>query len=99
MTTQTPQLAGVAMAGLTVPGVVAFTTLRDRGDFNLLGVRPSAEVVGRWLALQEELGVPRFGYAKQVHGNRVVAHNDAWSGWLRIWVPPSVAGATKSGRK
>jgi YfiH family protein len=66
-----------------MPSVVAFITTRARGDFNVLGSQPSAQVVDRWLTLQDEIGVPRFAYAKQVHGNRVLLHNDGWSGWLR----------------
>jgi hypothetical protein len=77
--------AGVEpIAELSVPGVVAFTTTRERGDFNLLGEEPAVHVVDRWLKLQEDLGVPRFAYAKQIHGRRVVTHNDGWTGWLRV---------------
>ena len=77
--------AGVEpVAELSRPDVVAFTTTRERGDFNLLGEQPAAHVVARWLQLQEDLGVPRFAYAKQIHGRRVAAHNDGWTGWLRV---------------
>ena len=77
--------AGVEpIAELSVPGIVAFTTTRERGDFNLLGEAPAAHVVDRWLKLQNDLGVLRFAYAKQIHGRRVVAHNDGWTGWLRV---------------
>jgi polyphenol oxidase len=77
--------AGVEPVGaFDFPSVVAFTTTRERGDFNLLGVQPSAEAIAAWLTLQDELRVPRFAYGKQVHGNRVVLHNDGWSGWLRV---------------
>ncbi len=69
---------------LSHAGVVAFTTTRDRGDFNLLGGQPAGHIVARWLQLQEDLGVPRLAYAKQIHGRRVVAHNDGWTGWLRV---------------
>jgi len=67
-----------------IPSVVAFTTTRERGDFNVIGDKPAGEVVRHWLDLQQELGVARFAYAKQVHGRRVVVHNEAWSGWLRV---------------
>jgi polyphenol oxidase len=77
--------AGVEpVAELSRAGVIAFTTTRDRGDFNLLGDERAGHVVARWLELQEELGVPRLAYAKQIHGRRVVAHNDGWTGWLRV---------------
>lgn len=66
-----------------MPSVIAFTTTRVRGDFNLLGSQPSVHAVDRWLTLQNEIGVPRFAHAKQVHGSRVLPHNDGWSGWLR----------------
>ncbi len=67
-----------------IPSIVAFTTTRERGDFNVVGDQPAGEVVARWLDLQQELAVVRFAYAKQVHGRRVVLHNEAWSGWLRV---------------
>lgn len=67
-----------------IPHVVAFTTTRARGDFNLLGAEPAREVVARWLDLQQEMGTARLAYAKQAHGRQVFAHNDAWSGWLRV---------------
>lgn len=67
-----------------IPSIVAFTTTRERGDFNVIGDKPAGEVVAHWLDLQQELGVARFAYAKQVHGRRVVVHNEAWSGWLRV---------------
>lgn len=66
------------------PSIVAFTTTRERGDFNAIGDRPAGDVVARWLGLQQDLGVVRFAYAKQVHGRRVVVHNEGWSGWLRV---------------
>ncbi len=79
---QTPASAE-GIDALAVPGIVAFTTTRERGDFSTVGDQSARVVTARWLALQEELGVARFAYAKQVHGRRVIAHNDGWSGWLR----------------
>ncbi|HJU74789.1 MAG TPA: polyphenol oxidase family protein [Gemmatimonadaceae bacterium] len=76
--------AGVEAVALPLPGIVAFTTTRARGDFNIMGERPAGDVASRWLTLQDELGVARFAYAKQVHGRRVVVHEDTWSGWLRV---------------
>lgn len=68
---------------LDLPGIIAFTTTRQRGDFSPGGQQPVASVTARWVDLQEELGVARFAYAKQVHGRRVIVHNDGWLGWLR----------------
>lgn len=66
-----------------LPGVIALTTTRARGDFNITGAAPAGSVTSRWLAIQDELGVARFAFAKQVHGDHVIAHTDHWSGWLR----------------
>lgn len=83
MTAQVP--AGVEpVLAFDFPSIIAFTTTRERGDFNIIGGRPAGEVVARWLDVQDELGVARFAYAKQVHGRRVVVHNEGWSGWLRV---------------
>jgi polyphenol oxidase len=44
-------------------------------------------VMGRWYALRDDLrqrGAYRFATARQVHGDRVVEHDGAWSGWLRL---------------
>lgn len=73
-----------AVETLDGASVVAFTTTRARGDFNVLGAQPAGEVLHRWLDLQGELGVARFAYARQVHGRRVVVHNEGWTGWLRV---------------
>jgi YfiH family protein len=83
VTAQVP--AGVEpVLAFDFPSIIAFTTTRERGDFNIIGGRPAGEVVARWLDVQDELGVARFAYAKQVHGRRVVVHNEGWSGWLRV---------------
>jgi YfiH family protein len=44
------------------------------------------EVLGRWDALRASLEgeAPRFATAAQVHGTRVVEHDGAWEGWLRV---------------
>lgn len=77
-------LSGVeTVPTFAAPTIVAFTTTRERGDFNVLGAQPAVEVVTRWLDLQQELGVARFAFAGQVHGRRVIVHNETWSGWLR----------------
>jgi YfiH family protein len=66
-------------------GVSAFTTTRDAGSFNLSSDEPAADVFGRWSRLLDALGqrVPRLASAHQVHGDRILVHGDAWSGWLR----------------
>jgi polyphenol oxidase len=72
------------VADFDVTGVLAFTTTRARGDFNVAGDAPVSAVLRRWHDLQREVAVPRFVHARQVHGRRVVRHGDGWSGWLRI---------------
>ena len=67
-------------------GVRAFTTTRAAGTFNTSADEPVAEVMGRWYALRDELAAsaPRLATARQVHGNRIVAHAPSWEGWLRV---------------
>jgi hypothetical protein len=62
---------------------MAFTTTRDRGDFNLLGDNPR-DAFNNWFALQQDLAVPRLVFGAQVHGTSVAVHNDGWAGWLRV---------------
>lgn len=70
-------------------GVRAFVTTRAAGDF---GIPPdddsaAASALERWQALQltlHELGAPRLASARQVHGTRVLVHQDSWEGWLRV---------------
>lgn len=42
--------------------------------------------MGRWDGLRAHLHdyAPRFATASQVHGTRVVEHDGAWEGWLRV---------------
>jgi YfiH family protein len=42
--------------------------------------------MGRWDELRASLHMtlPRFATASQVHGTRVVEHDGAWEGWLRV---------------
>ncbi len=42
--------------------------------------------MGRWYGLRAHLHdyAPRFATASQVHGTRVVEHDGAWEGWLRV---------------
>ena len=44
------------------------------------------DVLGRWDVLRASLHMtlPRFATASQVHGTRVVEHDGAWEGWLRV---------------
>lgn len=72
-------------------GVRAFTTTRQRGSFALHGHDPVGEIVARWMALAEELAPAaiRLATAHQVHGDTVLLHDGAWSGWLRA---PSADG-------
>lgn len=71
--------------GFAQLGFTAFTTTRESGSFNLSSAEPSGAVFGRWMRLLESLGprVPRLASAHQVHGDRILVHGDAWSGWLR----------------
>lgn len=71
--------------GFDALGVLAFTTCRGAGSFALHGSAPVGEAVGRWTALAAELAphAPRLASAHQVHGDEVVVHDGAWTGWLR----------------
>ncbi|MEP6690170.1 MAG: polyphenol oxidase family protein [Gemmatimonadaceae bacterium] len=67
-------------------GVRAFTTTRAAGSFGLQSEEPVALVMSRWYGLRDALASlgARFATASQVHGNRVVVHQGAWEGWLRV---------------
>jgi len=67
-------------------GIRAFTTTRAVGSFGMLSQEPVGDVMRRWGELRAELkaGGPRLATAGQVHGNTVVEHEPAWSGWLRV---------------
>ncbi len=67
-------------------GMEAFTTTRAAGTFGTGGTEPASEVMSRWNRLITDLRpmAPRFATASQVHGNRVVAHDGDWEGWLRV---------------
>ena len=67
-------------------GIRAFTTTRSRGSFGSHSDEPMRVVTERWSALRRELapGGGRFATASQVHGSRVVVHDDRWEGWLRV---------------
>lgn len=70
-------------------GVRAFVTTRAAGDFGIPadGEVAAAPALARWQGLQlalEALGAPRLASARQVHGTRVLVHQEAWQGWLRV---------------
>ncbi|HEY1952315.1 MAG TPA: polyphenol oxidase family protein [Gemmatimonadaceae bacterium] len=66
-------------------GIRAFTTTRDAGSFGLAGADPVNEVMGRWTAVQRDVGdvARRLVSIRQVHGTRVLVHTGGWEGWLR----------------
>jgi YfiH family protein len=68
-------------------GMLAFTTTRAAGSFNLNSSEPASGVWGRWLRLRADLAgyAPRLASSHQVHGTRVLEHEDAWDGWLRVF--------------
>jgi YfiH family protein len=66
-------------------GVRAFITTRAAGDFNLSVETPGARE--RWLQVQQALaaaGAPRLASAVQVHGTKVLVHDAAFDGWIRV---------------
>ena len=66
-------------------GFTAFTTTREAGSFNLASAEPAAAVFGRWMNLVESMrpGAQRVATALQVHGDRILTHENTWNGWLR----------------
>jgi YfiH family protein len=66
-------------------GIRAFTTTRATGSFGVMTDEPVNAVMGRWGALRRELRAagPRLATAAQVHGARVLVHQQGWEGWLR----------------
>jgi YfiH family protein len=66
--------------------ISAFTTTRAAGSFGTHSQEPVREVTARWDHLRSWLcgAAPRFATASQVHGTRVVEHDGAWEGWLRV---------------
>jgi YfiH family protein len=71
--------------GFAELGFLAFPTTRQAGDYNLSSDEQAARVFGRWMHLVDALSpwVERLGTAWQVHGDRILEHNDTWRGWLR----------------
>jgi YfiH family protein len=65
-------------------GFTAFTTTREAGSYNLASTEPAANVFGRWMELVAALApAQRLATALQVHGDRLLEHGNAWTGWLR----------------
>jgi hypothetical protein len=66
-------------------GILALTTTRQAGSFNLGATEPVSSVFGRWWTLLRQLSpfAPRLACALQVHGPRVLEHEGEWTGWLR----------------
>lgn len=80
-----------AVPGFDALGVLAFTTTREAGSFNLASSEPAAAVFARWDDLRQGMAphASRLASAHQVHGNRVLPHQPGWEGWLRA---PSADG-------
>jgi YfiH family protein len=66
-------------------GFTAFTTTRQAGSYNLASREPAVDVFGRWMALVDALAprAQRLATSLQVHGDRILHHDNSWSGWLR----------------
>lgn len=64
-------------------GITAFTTGRAAGSFGTQSEEPVRDVMARWSALRAHLGSVRLATAAQVHGDTVLEHDAAWTGWLR----------------
>lgn len=71
--------------GFAELGFTAFTTTRQAGSYNLASGEPAASVFGRWMALVDAIRpeASRLATSLQVHGDRILQHGDAWTGWLR----------------
>ena len=78
-------LAAEVVDDFAACGVRAFTTGRAAGSFSTASSEPVREVMARWDALRAELrpGGSRLATARQVHGSRVIVHDQGWEGWLR----------------
>lgn len=73
-------------AGMSVPGVLGWTTTQLNGSFGLGTEEPVGAVMDRWAELQSDLralGAVRLASAHQVHGSEVSLHAAGWHGWLR----------------
>jgi len=73
--------------GFSELGLVAFTTTREAGSFNLGAADPVADVHGRWWDLVSQLSAltRRLASAHQTHGTDIVVHGGDWHGWLCAW--------------
>jgi polyphenol oxidase len=64
-------------------GVTAFTTGRAAGSYGTQSDEPVRDVLARWTTLRSRLGAARLATAAQVHGDAILEHDGAWTGWLR----------------
>jgi len=74
------------VTGLSVSGVMGWTTTVANGSFGLGSDEPVGVVMDRWAELQSDLlaiGAHRLASAHQVHHNLVSHHAGGWKGWLR----------------
>ena len=71
--------------GFAELGFTAFTTTRQAGSYHLASREPAVDVFGRWMSLVDALAprARRLATSLQVHGNRILHHDNSWSGWLR----------------
>src|SRR5205085_6643734 len=66
-------------------GVTACTTTRAAGDFAVPLDGPTPEIRQRFESLLLTTpGAGRIVSARQVHGRRVLAHDELWTGWRRV---------------
>jgi YfiH family protein len=66
-------------------GVEAFTTTRAAGDFAVPPDGPTPAAREQWEGLLRSLApAERLASSRQVHGNIVLAHSGAWTGWRRV---------------
>jgi YfiH family protein len=74
-----------AAPGFEEIGLLAFTTTREAGSFNLGGPETAGTVFARWEELARQLRprAPRLASAHQVHGTDILEHGPGWTGWLR----------------
>lgn len=81
-----PGLASEPAPGFAERGLLAFTTTRQAGSFNLGSRESAGEIVGRWDGVLDALApaVSRLACARQLHGDLVLVHDGSpWHGWLR----------------
>ncbi|MEX0893440.1 MAG: polyphenol oxidase family protein [Gemmatimonadota bacterium] len=78
-----PPLWRHAELAAELPWLVQGTTGRGRdADMGLFGALPVGRAMERWHGLRERFGMPRMVHARQVHGTRVLRHEDHTPGLL-----------------